>query len=298
MRGRMYDPVAARFMSVDPIVEDVHDAQTWNPYSYVSNRPLTLVDPTGLGGVDDGGGGSVDPDVAADEDPVDWQGGCTGGRNSEDGACVKLVGPPETEIADSSAGVYAEGVAAAMGFAEPALVGAEMGLGSAGARALSKETVCFAAGTVVLTEEGLRGIETVEVGDLVWARDDETGEESWERVVEVFVTPQRELLELTFEADDGTRQRLHVTPEHPLWSLDDGEWDDAGNLDIGEQVDALDGPMELVAAAVLPEADTVYNFEVGNDHTYFVGDAGLVTVQAPLAGGVRINTPTGIDARA
>ena len=96
-------------MSVDPIVEDVHDAQTWNPYSYVSNRPLTLVDPTGLGGVDDDGGGSVDPDVAADEDPVDWQGGCTGGRNSEDGACVKLVGPPETEIADSSAGVFDNG---------------------------------------------------------------------------------------------------------------------------------------------------------------------------------------------
>ncbi|MCR9166084.1 MAG: RHS repeat domain-containing protein [Nannocystaceae bacterium] len=48
MRGRMYDPAVGRFMSVDPVIEDALEVGTWNAYSYVQNRPLSLVDPTGL----------------------------------------------------------------------------------------------------------------------------------------------------------------------------------------------------------------------------------------------------------
>ncbi len=48
MRGRMYDPAVGRFMSVDPVIENVLEVGTWNAYSYVLNRPLSLVDPTGL----------------------------------------------------------------------------------------------------------------------------------------------------------------------------------------------------------------------------------------------------------
>ncbi len=48
MRGRMYDPAVGRFMSVDPVIENALEVGTWNAYSYVLNRPLSLVDPTGL----------------------------------------------------------------------------------------------------------------------------------------------------------------------------------------------------------------------------------------------------------
>jgi RHS repeat-associated protein len=48
MNGRVYDPIAGRFLSPDPVVTQVGDSQRGNPYSYVSNRPLTLTDPTGL----------------------------------------------------------------------------------------------------------------------------------------------------------------------------------------------------------------------------------------------------------
>lgn len=36
--------------------------------------------------------------------------------------------------------------------------------------------MCFAAGTLVHTENGLRPIEEVKKGDLVWSRDEATGE--------------------------------------------------------------------------------------------------------------------------
>ncbi len=48
MRGRMYDPKIGRFLSVDPVIENALEVGTWNPHSYVLNRPLSLVDPTGL----------------------------------------------------------------------------------------------------------------------------------------------------------------------------------------------------------------------------------------------------------
>lgn len=48
MRGRIYDPRLGRFLMTDPIVSSPHLAQSWNPYSYVRNRPLDLVDPTGF----------------------------------------------------------------------------------------------------------------------------------------------------------------------------------------------------------------------------------------------------------
>jgi RHS repeat-associated protein len=47
MGGRMYDPVIARFTSADPVTEDIYDAQTYNRYSYVINRPLVFTDPSG-----------------------------------------------------------------------------------------------------------------------------------------------------------------------------------------------------------------------------------------------------------
>lgn len=48
MNGRVYDPVLGRFLSPDPVDGSNCASQSWNPYSYVSNRPLTLVDPTGF----------------------------------------------------------------------------------------------------------------------------------------------------------------------------------------------------------------------------------------------------------
>lgn len=48
MRGRYYDPALGRFLSPDPIVDDPHASQALNRYSYVRNRPLKFLDPSGM----------------------------------------------------------------------------------------------------------------------------------------------------------------------------------------------------------------------------------------------------------
>lgn len=53
MNGRIYDPVLARFLSPDPIIQAQADLQNYNRYTYVFNNPLSYTDPNGYGGIGD-----------------------------------------------------------------------------------------------------------------------------------------------------------------------------------------------------------------------------------------------------
>jgi RHS repeat-associated protein len=48
MNGRVYEPVAGRFLSRDPFVDGVATSQGINGYAYVHNSPLSFVDPSGF----------------------------------------------------------------------------------------------------------------------------------------------------------------------------------------------------------------------------------------------------------
>jgi len=47
MQARYYDPVAARFLSVDPKDPVAGDTFGFNRYAYVNNNPITNIDPDG-----------------------------------------------------------------------------------------------------------------------------------------------------------------------------------------------------------------------------------------------------------
>lgn len=48
MNGRIYDPEIGRFVSADPMVQDLSNSQSLNRYTYVLNNPLSMTDPTGF----------------------------------------------------------------------------------------------------------------------------------------------------------------------------------------------------------------------------------------------------------
>jgi RHS repeat-associated protein len=50
MKGRVYDPVAARFTSADPIMQAPYWSQGLNRYAYVFNNPVNGTDPSGFEG--------------------------------------------------------------------------------------------------------------------------------------------------------------------------------------------------------------------------------------------------------
>ena len=47
MNGRIYDPVTARFLNSDPVIQNPFSSQSFNAYSYVANNPLINIDPSG-----------------------------------------------------------------------------------------------------------------------------------------------------------------------------------------------------------------------------------------------------------
>ena len=69
--------------------------------------------------------------------------------------------------------------------------------------------LCFAAGTVVLLNEGRKAIEDIVVGDYVWAWDEETGEKSLRRVTETYVNQTSELVHVFVGGEE-----IITTPTH------------------------------------------------------------------------------------
>jgi hypothetical protein len=110
------------------------------------------------------------------------------------------------------------------------------GMGTGGKTlARAAKRACFEAGTPVLTDQGLVAIDEIEVGDKVWARDDQTGEEAFREVTHVFVTPDKPVMELELVDEVGHADYLRVTDEHPFW-VRDKAWVDAEELQAGDEV--------------------------------------------------------------
>ena len=126
---------------------------------------------------------------------------------------------------------------------------------------------CFVAGTPLLTPEGSKRIEEFAVGDWVLSRNEleEGAPVRPQRVLQVFVRLGR-VLELSVGG-----QVLGTTAEHPFW-VDGQGWVASGELQVGDVLVSHTG--ELLKVEGLRDTDdvqTVYNLEVEEDHTYFVG---------------------------
>jgi hypothetical protein len=147
------------------------------------------------------------------------------------------------------------------------------GLGKA-YRATKIHAPCFVAGTPVETESGLKPIEKVEVGDLILSRDEKTGERSFKKAVATYETPDQRIIEIQFESEDGGTETIGATAEHPFWVKARG-WVGAGDLLPGDEVFTSQGGWIKVSGSTwLSKRQTVYNLEVEDYHTYFVGESG------------------------
>ena len=107
----------------------------------------------------------------------------------------------------------------------------------------------------------LRAIETLKAVDLVW----QTGATELKPIAQTF-EKYAATLALTF--DNG--ETIETTREHPFYVQNRG-FVKAGELGIGSSIVTRAGPTVQLVATTAGAAQTVYNFEVADYHTYFVG---------------------------
>ena len=133
--------------------------------------------------------------------------------------------------------------------------------------------LCFVAGTKILTEKGKVPIENIKVGDYVYAKDPETGVCMLKKVVETFENETTVLIHIKIDGEE-----ILTTPGHPFYVLDKG-WIGADYLKNGDKVVLYNGQQVTIEKVTLENLDfpvKVYNFEVEDFHTYFVGESSVL----------------------
>ncbi|UYJ30893.1 MAG: polymorphic toxin-type HINT domain-containing protein [Oscillospiraceae bacterium] len=132
---------------------------------------------------------------------------------------------------------------------------------------------CFVAGTLVTTEDGFKTIEEIEVGDKVLSEDETTGEVAVKTVTETYVNETDELVHIGVNGET-----VSATPTHPFY-VDKLGWTLARSLRAGDVLVLSNGELvtvEWVQHEILESPIKVYNFEVEEFHTYFVGECGVL----------------------
>jgi RHS repeat-associated protein len=293
LHNRYYDPAVARFLSPDPSGM----AGGLNLYAYCGNNPVGMVDPGGdvpvllvTGGVGALVGGVIGGASEYFASGGDWNAALAGaGKGALIGGVTGLTGGALAGVGCAALGgsTLASLANAAVAGAVGDLVGqtVEMSLGwrceysgwqtfgaAAGGVALQRlaSLICFVEGTpVVLADGTTKPIEQVQVGDRVLARDEESGKIEAKRVTQVFERETEATLVLTF----ANGEQIETTPEHPFYVEGRG-FVAAGQLAIGTAIVTRAGPaVKLTQVERKAGAKKVYNFEVEDLHTYFVGKA-------------------------
>ena len=293
LNSRYYDPQMGRFINADDasLLGANGEFISYNLFAYCLNNPVNRIDDGGtlswgakiligtaiiaalaIVTIATAGTGTALACVAAGA----FEGAVTGAAvGAATGAATGAIMHRVTTGSWEGAGQAAlEG--AADGYMMGAITGAIMG----GATS----NYCFVAGTLVQTEDGSKPIEEIEVGDRVWAWDEETGEIALKPVLETYVNETDELIHVFVNGEE-----IVSTPGHPFYSPVKG-WTDAVHLRAGDILVLVNGEyvvVEKVQHEILEAPINVYNFNVEGFHTYYVSRIGVLVHNSCRGNAVR-----------
>ena len=161
---------------------------------------------------------------------------------------------------------------------------------------------CFAAGTTVPTDHGFVAIETLEVGDLVWAYDPDTDQSALKPILKTGVNTKDSIWHLTL-VKGGETYRHEVTGSHPYYLPTDG-WVEVAHLRVGSELLTEGGETAIVTGVYdTGQVQTTYNLEVADINTYYVSAARVLVHNCGNTGipgrGYHIETtsPTPVNSR-
>ena len=242
LRARWYDPKQGRFLNEDTYEGEFSNPLTMNLYAYVGNNPLRYTDPSGH--------------CWGDGDFSKW---CRNTFNTVANGVsavadflfvndIKTILNPNASTFDKTlavAGFTPFGKVFKGGKLVIQLTNKE---GKVVERAVEATTGninaskhlacnCFTAGTAVLTDEGDKNIEDIEVGDKVLAKDENNpdGELAYKEVTALYRNQRDDIIKLHVG-----EHIIETTDNHPFWVEGKG-WVFADELQVGDKLQKADG---------------------------------------------------------
>lgn len=127
---------------------------------------------------------------------------------------------------------------------------------------------CFTEDTNILTITGNKHVKDITPGELVWSRDELTGECDWKPVSKVH--RHEGITDLIHITSDGNL--LKATPNHPIYVEGSG-FIRADMIRTGDLLYGIDGyqTVSSIEKIELSDSISVYNLTVSDFHTYFAG---------------------------
>ncbi len=236
--ARYYNPSIGRFMGVDPAGFQDSNIHSFNKYAYANNNPYKYVDPDG-------------------ELPI---------------LLLAFVAYDFYSSYQESGNIGDAAKAAALGLINP-FKKLKTTANIVKKFKRTRGCCCFEKGTPVLTENGLKAIEEINTGDLVYSRDPETNSSQLKPVTELFLTEGKSLYEIVLKNKAGKIETLKVTDNHPYWVKGKG-WVDSAKLVAGMQIESFEnGELEVVSLTALEQVEDTYNFTVADFNTFFAGES-------------------------
>ena len=273
LRARYYDQNGGRFISQDPFEGNEADPVSLHRYLYANVDPVNNSDPTG------------EETLCS----LSVSLGINTSLTATTFAAASRIYSVTTTLADAFS-LYedyeATGAVDTGDVVNLALDVVLPKLGPALFKGLFGKWLCFTAGTPVLMSNGaVKPIEKIKVGDLVLSRDEATSRTQAKKVVRLFRHRTNMTLVLHFRGG----ATIETTPTHPFYVQNNG-FVPAGRLAIGTSIVTRAGPCAVLEKVTRRfKSATVYNFEVEDFHTYFVGKDELwvhnncVTIAAKVA---------------
>ncbi len=268
LRARYYDQGSGRFTQMDSWVGSNYDPIKLHKYLYANVDPVTYTDPTG---------------------------------NFSIGSFMSAINVMGTlySIASTTYNVFqiASGEKDMLTAREAGSAIILNMLGSAGGKVIGffgKKVVqlytkagctgkrnSFIAGTLVSTNDGIKPIEDIKIGDMVWAYDVESGQKSLQKIVHLIEGDgEQSLVDITLV----TGEKITATDNHPFWVVDKADWVLAKYLDLTSLL--LDINNNTLSIFKILERSTentkVYNLTVNDDHTYYVGESTVLNHNCTL----------------
>ena len=128
-------------------------------------------------------------------------------------------------------------------------------------------TSCFLSGTQVLTEDGMKNIEDIKIGDKVYSMNLDTNRKELKEVIDLFKGATDETYELTINGII-----IKTTPKHQFYVIDKG-WSRAYELKEGDRLSSqVSENVEIskIEHKFHKEPIQVYNLTVDGYHNYLI----------------------------